>query len=353
MSRALTRWQAILLGAIALAGLALGTWGLFRVGERQQLWADQFTLHVGFPRLQGVGVGTPVRVRGLEAGVVTAVDLPSADRPDEPLVLRLKLDRRFQPLLFADAAATIVQEGMIGAKVVEIDPGRRERGGVGDGAQIGARTAPELADLLAETRDMLAEVRDGQGTVGKLLKDDRAYTGVIAALEQTKKLMERSQDAAQSIKQDADAIKRLPLVRSYVEDRTALLVRPAHDRQRQWVLADQLFEPGRAVLTDAGREKLNELAAWLNGVKPKGSDVVVAAYADPKVAPSAAAAQALTQTQSEVVVTYLKDTHKVHKLGWFRSRDVKPLGLGTDPPPDNETGLPPARVEFIVFIPQA
>ena len=46
---------------------------------------------------------------------------------------------------------------------------------------------------------------------------------------------------------------------------------------------------------------------------------------------------------------YLKDMHKVQKLGWWRSRDVKPIGLGTDPPPDNETGLPPARVELIVF----
>jgi hypothetical protein len=52
-------------------------------------------------------------------------------------------------------------------------------------------------------------------------------------------------------------------------------------------------------------------------------------------------------------VNYLKDNHKVHKVGWFRSRDVKPIGLGTDPPPDHETGLPAARVEVIVFVPQA
>src|SRR5439155_13416448 len=135
--------------------------------------------------------------------------------------------------------------------------------------------------------------------------------------------------------------RRLPVVRSYVEDRTALLVRPAHDRYRQWVRAADLFEPDRAVLTDAGRARLNELAGWLNGLKPKGSDVVVVALADPKAAPSAAAAQALTQKQSEVIVAYLKDNHKVHKLGWVRTRNLKPIGLGIDPPPDHETGLPP------------
>ncbi len=353
MSRALTRLQAALLGAAVLAGLALGGWGLFRVGDRQQLWAETFTLHVGFPRLQGVAVGTPVRVRGLEAGVVSAVDLPAADLPDDPLTLRLTLDRRFQPLVFADASAAIVQEGMIGARVVEIDPGRRDRGGVADGTTIAARPTPELADLLAETREALAEIREGQGTIGKLLKDDRAYSEVVAALQDSRKLMEQSQDAALSVKQDADAIKRLPVVRSYVEDRTALLVRPAHDRYRQWVRAGELFEPGRAVLHDAGKEKLNDLAAWLNGLKPKGSDVVVAAYADPKSSPSAAAALALTQKESEVVVDYLKNTHKVHKVGWVRTRDVTPVGLGTDPPPDRETGLPPARVELIVFVPHA
>src|SRR5688572_7192028 len=103
------------------------------------MWNDRFTLHAGFPRLQGVGVGTPVRVRGLEAGVVTAVELPPADRPGEPLTLSLRLDRRFQPLIFADAAASIVQEGMIGSKVVEIDPGRLDLGPVVDGARIASK----------------------------------------------------------------------------------------------------------------------------------------------------------------------------------------------------------------------
>ena len=352
MSRALTRLQAAVLGAAVLAGLGLGAWGLFRVGDRHQLWADTFTLQVGFPRLQGVGVGTPVRVRGVEAGVVTAVELP-ADAPDAPLTLRLQLDRRFQPLVFADASATLLQEGMIGAKVVEIDPGHREQGPVADGGRITARPTVELADLLRQTQGLLADLRAGQGTLGKLVRDDAAYSEAVGALQDARKALERSQDAAASIKQDADAIKRLPVVRSYVEDRAGLLLRPAHDRHRQWVPSQELFEPGRAVLTDAGRAKLDELAGWLNGLKPKKSDVVVAAYADPAGVPSAAAGLALTQAQSEVVVAYLKDRHKVHKLGWVSSRDVKAIGLGTDPPPDNEKGLPLSRVELIVFVPQA
>ena len=52
--------------------------------------------------------------------------------------MRIKLDRKFQPLVFADAAASIVQEGMIGAKVVEIDFVGEDarRGGVCDVATL-------------------------------------------------------------------------------------------------------------------------------------------------------------------------------------------------------------------------
>jgi phospholipid/cholesterol/gamma-HCH transport system substrate-binding protein len=177
---------------------------------------------------------------------------------------------------------------------------------------------------------------------------------VISTLEQTRKLVESSQAAARSIQQDTEAVKRLPIVRSYVDDATALLVRPAHVRHRQYLPAAALFEPHRAVLTADGRQRLDEIGQWLSGLRVKGSDVVVAAYADPKAEPTPAAAHTLTQKQSEVICDYLKSQHKAQKIGMLTWRDVKPLGLGTDPPPiPADPGLPPARVEVLVFVPQA
>src|SRR5207248_1827394 len=76
--------------------------------------------------------------------------------------------------------------------------------------------------------------------------------------------------------------KRLPLVNRYVEDPTALLVRPNCERNRQCFAEGDLFEPGRAVLTAQGRQRLDDLGPWLEGMKHKGSEVVVVAYADPR-----------------------------------------------------------------------
>ena len=66
-----------------------------------------------------------------------------------------------------------------------------------------------------------------------------------------------------SVKQNSDAIKALPVVRSYVVDPNKELIRPDRKRLRQWLPENKLFQPGRAVLTDAGRKQLDtETAEW-------------------------------------------------------------------------------------------
>ena len=121
-----------------------------------------------------------------------------------------------------------------------------------------------------------------------------------------------------------------------------------HQRHRTTIPAAALFEAGKAILTDAGRAKLDELGPWFEGLKIKGSDVVVAAYTDSQTAANSLAAQTLTQKQSEVVCEYLKEHQKIQKLGMLRWRNVKPIGLGHDAPlmpPD--PGAPHARLRLM------
>ena len=138
MNRSLSRWQAALLGLVVLAGLGLGGLGLFAVGSRQWLWSDTFHLQVGFKQVRGVEVGTRVRVLGKPAGEVVDVQFPS--RPGGDVVLKLRLDAGVRHLVRADASAQIIGEGLVGGKVVEIQPGREESEPVADGAFIASRS---------------------------------------------------------------------------------------------------------------------------------------------------------------------------------------------------------------------
>src|SRR5207249_567500 len=121
VSRSLSRIQAMLLGLVVVAGLALAGVGVFAVGNRQWLWSDTFQVQAGFRQVRGVEPGTRVRVQGIEAGEVAQVQLPAT--PGQDVLLVLRLDGRFRQLIRADAAAQIVNESIVGGKVVEIDPG--------------------------------------------------------------------------------------------------------------------------------------------------------------------------------------------------------------------------------------
>src|SRR5262249_31069466 len=141
--------------------------------------------------------------------------------------------------------------------------------------------------------------------------------------------------------------------RNYVEDVQAILVRPDCERN-QWVLPEaSLFQPGRAQLTVQGTQRLDEIAKRVNELKHDGSEVVVAAYADPKSNPAFAAT--LTKQQSEAVASYMKDHHGIHKMGLVSKRKVTPLGMGVRPAPvepGRDSNPPPARVEVLVFVPR-
>jgi len=344
VSRSLSRFQAVLLGLIVLSGLTLGTVGLFAVGSRQWLWSDTFHVRVGFPQVRGIEVGTRVRVKGMDAGEVAEVQVPTT--PSDPVLLRLRLDSKVRHLIRADASAQIVGEGMVGSRVIEIVPGSAKADPVADNAIIASKSTPELADVLNQVDGVLHDIRNSEGTLGKLLKDDSAYRELV-------QMMRQGRGTLSSIQQDADALKKMPIVRSYVRgDPHELLVRPDCERNRQTFAEAELFEPGFATLTGQGRQKLDRLVPWLEGLKHKGSEVVVASYADGKLEPQLA--QTLSQKQSEAVCTYLKDHHAVQKMGWFsKSRKVTPLGLGVDPPPvADKDQVPAPRIEVLVFVPR-
>jgi phospholipid/cholesterol/gamma-HCH transport system substrate-binding protein len=347
VSRTLSRPQALMLGLIILVGLALGASGLFSVGSRGWFGNEPLHVRVGFREIRGVEVGTRVRIQGIDAGEV--INIVPPDSPDGLVVLRLALKEEYRRLVRAGSTVQIVSEGMLGAKVLEIHgsklkPGEEDKPAAED-ALLESEPSTEVADVLGQVKQTLEGIQNGEGTLGKLARDPQAYDALVD-------LIQHGRDTMVSIGQSADAVKHMPVVRDYVEDAHGLLVRPNCERNRQYFAESELFEPGRAVLTAQGRQRLDGLAPWLEGMKHKGSEVVVVAYADPQKS-SAALARTLTRQQSEAVCDYLKKQHAVQKMGWFSSRKVTALGQGVNPPPvPEEESLPAARVEVLVFVPQ-
>ena len=167
--RALSWKQTVLLGLVTLLAAAGGISGLFLVGDRRGHWGESFYLTVGFPRIQGVEIGTRVRVLGVDAGEVAAVEPPVT--PGDAVVVRLRIASRLAKLIRTDATVEIANEGVIGGKVLEIQPGTKGAAAVENGALLTARATPDLNDVLGQVQATLGAIKDGNGTLGKLISD--------------------------------------------------------------------------------------------------------------------------------------------------------------------------------------
>jgi phospholipid/cholesterol/gamma-HCH transport system substrate-binding protein len=335
--RSLSRWLAVLLGSIVLLGLGLAGLGLFAVGTRHWFPGGAFHVRCGFQNIQGVEVGTRVRIQGIDAGEVVAIQPPGI--PGDEVILRLRLNGRLRPLVRSDATVQILSEGLIGGKALEINPGTEAAGPAADEAQLGSRPTTELADVLHEVKTTLQKVRDGEGTLGREL---------LNTLQQTRATM-------QSVEKSGEAVRKLPIVRSYSKDAGTYLIRPDCERVRTVFAETDLFEPGRATLTSQGRQRLDDLVPRLKGnLRRDKAGLVVVACANPKTTADRLLARTVTEAQSTAVCTYLRDHHTIQKAGWITWRDVTALGLGTDsfPGESPEEHLPPGRIEILVFVPQ-
>ena len=259
--------RAIVVGVFVLAGLALFGAGLFLFGDRRMLFDDQFELSATFTRVTGLGVGTGVRLSGLDAGEVEDIVIPS--RPSEPFVIRMRVREDLRNLIRTDSVAAILTDGIVGNAFIQLSVGSDDAPVVADGATIAGRDPIAFADLIdegretfrvvseefialqddvsaaiqamtrtvdsaneligevgedvtvmtnasaeviaglervmAETEGAIADVRAGEGTIGRLLTDDALYQEMLAVSRQTEAVVSNVRDATGRVNEAVEA----------------------------------------------------------------------------------------------------------------------------------------------------
>ncbi len=246
MLREIGRWRALASASFAIAVLALGSFGLFKVAGRQ--WRVQPTFHVRarFDTISGVEVGHRVRIQGIDAGVVENVIPPR--QPGGPVELVLRLDERLHGLVRTDAVTRIVSEGLVGAKLIELTPGKADAPPVAELDMLSSEKPVELTDLmqkaasslarldaatvaaekgLAEVTAIAASIHQGEGSLGKLIRDDSLHQSLT-------ELSHRGEQTLNSLDENLTALKETWPLSRYFERRAYL------DRDRA------VFQPGSA-----------------------------------------------------------------------------------------------------------
>ena len=340
MDRRLNRWHFALLGLFVLVTATLAGTGLFFVGVNEGWAGEALQLESAMPAVPGLRVGTRVRVLGIPVGQVTAIEPPA--QPGQPVVVRFWITDDQRKLVRADATTRLVRDGLVGERVLEIQPGSAGAPPVADGARLDSLVTPHWEDLLGKVNSIVENIQAGQGTVGRLVTNDDAYRSV-------QELTERAQQVLSTVEENYSSVKQNWILKRWMKDRYQLLVRPDARLQKRVFDEADLFGHGRAVLTSQGRQKLDGIARWIHAFDPVDSEVVVAGFAADEE--DGRLAELVSRKQAEAVVSYLTDSGGAHKTGWFTRRSITAHGFGNLPPPEGEKpDVPPRRIEVLLFL---
>jgi phospholipid/cholesterol/gamma-HCH transport system substrate-binding protein len=155
---AMPRARAIGVGAFVIGGVLLFAIGLFMIGNRRMLFNQSIEVHASFKRIAGLQSGAKVRVAGMDAGEVTEIHVPRGPSGQFLIVMRVRSD--LHPLVRTDSVASIQNDGLVGAKFVQIETGTEGAPPVSDHGAIQSSEPFEFADLLQKMSDTVDSVNE-------------------------------------------------------------------------------------------------------------------------------------------------------------------------------------------------
>ncbi len=252
----MNRSRAVAVGAFVVAGVVLFGVGLFLIGDRRMLFSDMFDVYAEFANISGLQNGAKVRVAGMDAGEVEAIHVPS--NPSARFRVKLRVREDVHQLIRLDSVASIQTDGLVGNKFIQVEAGTDQsqvvppsgtvqsrepfdlsamlqrmndtvdlvqktigelKGGIDQALAAVTDTAKEaqgmlddfgtdaraiMASALRVSQDVhviVSNVREGKGSIGKLVTDDALYTSVKGISAQAEKAAANLREASEQAKE--------------------------------------------------------------------------------------------------------------------------------------------------------
>jgi len=160
--------NAVKLGAFVLAGLTLLIFSLYLVGKNKSIFGTRFELKAHFKDVNGLLVGNNVRFSGIDAGSVVDITILN----DTVIEVTMNLNKDIKGFIRNNSVASIGTDGLIGNRVVNIEPKGGDRPFVKGGERLPSREE-------VNTDQMLQTLNHTNQTVSKIAEEVLATVQLI------------------------------------------------------------------------------------------------------------------------------------------------------------------------------
>ncbi|MEO6037456.1 MAG: MlaD family protein [Saprospiraceae bacterium] len=184
--------RAVTVGLFIFLGLLFLAAGILAVGNLHSTFSKKIQVTAVFDDVNGLQNGNNVWFSGVKVGTVSKMSFYGQSQ----VQVVIKINEKSQQYIRKDAKVKISTDGLIGNKILVIYGGSVQSPPVDDGDALGIEkmvsTEEMMSTLQENNRNLLAittdfkaiskKIMDGEGTVGKLLKDESLYNSLDVTL---------------------------------------------------------------------------------------------------------------------------------------------------------------------------
>jgi phospholipid/cholesterol/gamma-HCH transport system substrate-binding protein len=175
---------------VLLAGVVV-----FLIGKESNLFEQQVSLSTSFANVSGLKAGAPVRLSGLDVGVVTGIRFPDA-AAQAKIDVFLKVRKDVTSRITTESVANIESRGLLGDKIIDITAETKGKP-LAEGAVIPGATPRGLDNMIKTAEDIIAEARDATIKLKEIfvkLGDDKLHANIRDAVGSARNILKGVED---------------------------------------------------------------------------------------------------------------------------------------------------------------
>jgi phospholipid/cholesterol/gamma-HCH transport system substrate-binding protein len=201
--------KAVTVGIFVFLGLLIFIAGILTLGGQKNTFEKKITVKAVFDDVGGLQTGNNVWFSGVKIGTVKKMTFNGKSQVE----VIMNIEKKNQEYIRKDAKAKISSEGFIGNKLVMIYGGTMQAQPIENddalGVERGLSTDEIMATLQENNKNLLditsnfklisKRISDGEGTVGKLLKDEALVNNLETTVGGLKQASANAQKLTASI----------------------------------------------------------------------------------------------------------------------------------------------------------
>lgn len=183
--------RGVFVGFFVLLGMLFFVGGILMVGNLHETFKNKMEVVALFDDVNGLQKGNNIWFSGVKIGTVSSLHFYGKSQVE----VLIKIDTKTQQYIRRDAMVKISSDGIIGNKILIIYGGSSTAGQIQEGDTLGVEKTFSTEDMIntlqENNKNVLAITNDfkviskslaaGEGTIGKLLKEDDVYANINAA----------------------------------------------------------------------------------------------------------------------------------------------------------------------------